>query len=139
GSLVLSFLDDHLPLGKIADHHGPFSQSVCDEMGSFVQTVALLAPLLFGYSLVDLGEMDVSTRFLLALVPLGTNLVQLLVVPTIALEAANVIEAPLIVDSGCQRLDAQVKGHDTLIAQGTLLLAPLACLVLVIIFVLLGI
>ncbi len=45
GGLVLLLLDDHLLLGKIADHHSPFSQSVCDEMGGFVQTVALLTTL----------------------------------------------------------------------------------------------
>src|SRR5690242_21905858 len=43
--LMFLFLDDHLPLGKIAEHHSPFSQSVGDEMGSFMQTVLLLAPL----------------------------------------------------------------------------------------------
>src|SRR5260370_23600454 len=41
GSFMLLFLDDHLPLGKIADHHCPFSQCVTDEMGGFVQTVSL--------------------------------------------------------------------------------------------------
>ena len=39
--LVLFFLDDHLPLGKIANDHSPFSQSARDEMGGFMQTVAL--------------------------------------------------------------------------------------------------
>jgi hypothetical protein len=67
--LVFFFLDDHLPLGKIADHHSPFSQLVCDEMGGFVQTVALLVTLAFCYPLVHLGELDVAAGFLLALVP----------------------------------------------------------------------
>jgi len=53
GGLVLLLLDDHLPLGKIADHHSPFSQSVCDEMGGFVQTVLLLTTLFLGNPLVD--------------------------------------------------------------------------------------
>jgi hypothetical protein len=39
--LVFLLLDDHLLLGKIADDHSPFSQSECDEMRGFVQTVAL--------------------------------------------------------------------------------------------------
>jgi hypothetical protein len=38
---VFLLLDDHLLLGKIADDHSPFSQSECDEMRGFVQTVAL--------------------------------------------------------------------------------------------------
>ncbi len=36
-SLILFLGNDHLPLGKIADHHSPFSQSVCDKMGGFMQ------------------------------------------------------------------------------------------------------
>ena len=44
--LALLLLDDHLPLGKIANDHGPFSQSARDEMGGFMQTVPLFAPLL---------------------------------------------------------------------------------------------
>jgi len=45
--LLFFLFDDHLLLGKIADHHSPFSQSVRDEMGGFVQTVPLLAALAF--------------------------------------------------------------------------------------------
>ena len=37
---------DLLPLGKITDHHGSLNQSVCDEMGRFVQTVLLFVALL---------------------------------------------------------------------------------------------
>lgn len=37
GSLVILLLEDHLPLGEIADHHSPFSQSVCDQMGGFMR------------------------------------------------------------------------------------------------------
>src|SRR6266704_6928790 len=96
GGLVLPFFHDHLPLGKIADHHSPFSQSVRDEMGGFVQTVLLLAALLLCNPLVDVGEMKVAARFLFALVPFGTKLIQLLVVVTIALKAANVVEAALV-------------------------------------------
>jgi hypothetical protein len=47
GRLLLLLLDDHLPLGKIANDHSPFSQSVSDEMGGFVQTVALFVTLAF--------------------------------------------------------------------------------------------
>jgi len=46
--------DDHLPLGKIADHHSLFNQSVCDEMGGFVHTFSLLVMLAFRHTLVDL-------------------------------------------------------------------------------------
>jgi len=46
GGLVLLFLDDHLPLGKIANDHSPSSQCASDEMGGFMQTV-LLFPTLF--------------------------------------------------------------------------------------------
>jgi hypothetical protein len=49
--LTLLFLDDHLPLGKIANDHSPFSQCVNDEMGGFVQIVALFVAFLF--SLVE--------------------------------------------------------------------------------------
>ena len=59
GGLVPLLFDDHLPLGKIADHHSPFSQLVRDEMGGFVQTVVLFVALAFCYPLVHLGEMDV--------------------------------------------------------------------------------
>jgi hypothetical protein len=134
GDLALLFLDDHLLLGKIADHHSPFSQSVCDEMGGFVQTVSLFVAFLLGNPLVDLGEMNVPAGFLLAFVPFGANLVQLLVVVAVALEAADVVEAPLIGIARRQGLDAQVKGDNTLSPQGALLafLPSLACLVLIV-------
>src|SRR5579859_629698 len=60
GGLFLFLPYDHLPLGKIAKHHSPFSQSVCDEMGGFMQTVLLLAPLLFSNPLVDAREMKIA-------------------------------------------------------------------------------
>ena len=47
GDLLVFFLDDHLPLGEITDHHSSFSQLVCDEVGGFVQTVLLFVPLTF--------------------------------------------------------------------------------------------
>src|SRR6266566_8895210 len=65
--------------------------------------------------------MEVATGFLFALVSFGTNLVQLFVIVAIALEAPDVVKAPLVVDTRCQRLDAQVKGHDTVSAQGAVL------------------
>ena len=46
--LLLLLFDDHLLLGKIANHHSSFSQSVCDEMGGFMQTVS------FGANLIEL-------------------------------------------------------------------------------------
>src|ERR1051326_7796366 len=131
--LLLLLFDDHLPLGKIADHHSPFSQSVCDQMGGFVQTVLLLAPLFLGDTFVDPREVEIAARFLLTLVPFGTNLVQLFVIPAIALEAAEVIETTFVSIASSQCLDTQIKGHDALIAEGTrllTLLAPLACLAL---------
>ena len=121
GDLALLLLDDHLPKGAIADHHSPFSQFVCDEMRGFVQTVAFFIAFLPGDPLVDLGEMDVPAGLLLALVPFGADLVQLLVVVAVALEAADVVEAPLVGVARRQRLDAQVKGDNTISPQGSLL------------------
>ncbi len=43
--LLLLFLHDHLPLGKVANHHNPFSQSVSDEMRCLVQAVLLFVAL----------------------------------------------------------------------------------------------
>ena len=83
--LVLLFLDDHLPLGKIANDHSPFSQCASDEMGGFMQTVSLLAPLLLCHPLVDTREMEIAAGLLLAFVPFRANLVKLFVVPAIAL------------------------------------------------------
>lgn len=96
GTLLLLLAHDHLPLGKIADDHSPFSQFAGDEVRGFVQTVPLFVTLLFSNALVHLGEMEVVAGFLFAPVPLEPDLVQLLIVPAIALEAANVVEAPLI-------------------------------------------
>src|SRR6266702_848803 len=87
--LVLLLLDDHLPLGKIADHDSPFSQLVCDEMGGFMQTVSLFTALLLRNTFVDFGEVNISAGFLFTLVPLRADLVELLVVPTVALEPAD--------------------------------------------------
>jgi len=69
--LALSLLDDHLPLGKIADHHSPFSQSVRDKMGGFMQTVVLFSSLLLGDPFVQTREMQIAARFLLAPVAFG--------------------------------------------------------------------
>ncbi len=139
GLSLVSF-DDHLPLGKIADDHSPFSQSVGDELRSFMQTVALFAALLLGNPLVDVGEIDVPAGLFLALVAFGANLVELFVVPAIALEAPDVVETSLVAVAGCQGLDAQVKGDNTICPQGTVFafLAPLVFLVVVIVFVLLS-
>ncbi len=113
---ALSLLDNHLPLGKIANHHSPFSQSVRDKMGGFVQTVPLFVALALGHPLVHTREMDVAAGLLLAAVTLRADFVQLFVMPAVALKAADVVEAPLVVDAGCQRLDAQVEGQDTIIS-----------------------
>src|SRR5205085_5271703 len=94
--LMLLLLDDHLPLGKIADHHSPFSQSVRDEMRGFVQTVLLFAALLLRNPLVDCGEMDIPAGILLALVAFGGILVELVIVPAVTLESDDVVEAPLV-------------------------------------------
>src|SRR6266702_6685973 len=99
GGLVLPFFHDHLPLGKIADHHSPFSQSVRDEMGGFVQTVFFFVALALGYPLVYVGEVNVAPRLPPTVVALGAYLVQLFVVPAVTLEPAYVVEAPLIVHS----------------------------------------
>ena len=137
GDLMLLLLDDHLPLGKIANDNSPLSQSVRDEMGGFVQTVTLLAALLLSNPLVDSREMEIPAGFLLAAVAFGAEFVELLVVPAIALESADVVEASLVVKACCQGLDAQVKGHDAVIAHGTslplfLLLAGLVPTILVV-------
>src|SRR5256884_9300086 len=86
GGLLSFFLNDHLPLGKIADYHSPFSQLVCDEMRSFMQPVSLFVRLAFGDPLVHLGEMDVPACFLLAAVTLGRTLVKLFVVLSVAID-----------------------------------------------------
>src|SRR5260221_11176981 len=65
--------------------------------------------------------MEIEVGFLPALGPFRANLVELLVVPAVALEAADVVEAALVVDACRQRLDAQAKGHNAFITQGTLL------------------
>src|SRR5260370_29796861 len=75
-----------------------------------------------------------AAGFLLAFVSFGANFIELFVVPTVALEAADVVEAPLVVEACCQRLDAQVKGHNAILAYGVVLpffplLAGLALLV----------
>jgi hypothetical protein len=98
--LVLSLLDDHLPLGKIANHHSPFSQSVCDEMRGFVQTVPLFVALAFRHPFVHAREVNVAAGLLLAAVALRANFVQLFVVPAVAPKAANAVEASLVVDAG---------------------------------------
>jgi hypothetical protein len=115
GGLVLLLLDDHLPLGKFANDHSPLSQCASDEMRGFVQTVLLFVTLLLSNSLVDTREMEITAGLLLALVAFGANLIELLVILAVALEAADVVEAPLVGVAGCQRLDAQVKGHDAVI------------------------
>src|SRR5712692_3217214 len=106
GGLLLLFLHDHLPLGKIANHHSSFSQSVCDQVRSFMQTVALFVAFLFRDPPVHLGEMDVPTGLLLTTVTLGAYLVRLFVVPTVAPEPANVVEPPLVSDAHGQGFDA---------------------------------
>src|SRR5713226_4992058 len=84
--------------------------------------------------------MDVAAGRLLTTVAFGANLVQLLVVPTVALEPADVVETSLVGDPCCQRFDAQVEGYGTIITHGALLafVALLACLVVLLVcFVLL--
>src|SRR5713226_2034950 len=79
--------------------------------------------------------MDVAAGRLLTTVAFGANLVQLLVVPTVALEPADVVETSLVGDPCCQRFDAQVEGYGTIITHGALLafVALLACLVVLLI------
>jgi hypothetical protein len=43
---MLLLFHGHLLLGKIADHHSSFSQSVRDEMGGFMQAVPLFVAFL---------------------------------------------------------------------------------------------
>src|SRR5579884_3618362 len=112
GGLLLLFLHDHLPLGKIANDHSPFSQLVSDEVGSFMQTVLLFASFAFRDPLIHLREAEIASRFLFALVALRTNFIELTVVPPTAFEPMNMIDSPLVGVARCQRFDAQVKGHD---------------------------
>ncbi len=95
------FLHDHLPLGQISDHHGSLNQSVGDEMRCFMQRVLPLVALTLRDALVDLGEVDVAPRLLLTFISLRANFVKLFVVPLRAFEAADVVEAPLLVDPSC--------------------------------------
>src|SRR6266851_5182962 len=78
-SFMLLFLDDHLPLGKIADDNSSFSQFASDEMGCFVQTVLLLLALLFRDTFVRFREMNIPMGLFLAPISLGTDFVQLFV------------------------------------------------------------
>ncbi len=96
GGLALVFVHDHLLLRKITDDHSSFSQCARDEMRRFVQTVSLFVALLLGNAFVDLREMDVAARFLFALIALRADFIQLLVVPPITFEAANVVEPALV-------------------------------------------
>ena len=73
-SLMLLLGNDHLPLGKIANHHSPFSESVCDKMGGFVQTVLLFVALAFRHPLIHSGETNVAARLLLALIAFCVSL-----------------------------------------------------------------
>jgi hypothetical protein len=116
--LVPLLLDDHLPLGKIANDHSPFSQFASDEVRCFVQTVPLFVALALGHPFVHAREMEVPAGFLLAAVPLGADFVELLVVPAVAPKAADVVEASLVVDARCQCFDAQVEGHNAIVLHG---------------------
>jgi hypothetical protein len=95
--LVLMGFHDHLPLGKIANHHGAFNQPVSDEMRGFVQTVTLFSAFTLRHALVDLAEVNMPPRTFLAAVALRSYLVKLVVVPVVALEAANSVDTPLLI------------------------------------------
>ncbi len=73
---------DHLALGKITYHHSSLNQCVAYQVGRLMVTILLFVALLLGNALVDLAEMDISFRFLLASISLAAYLVELLVVPT---------------------------------------------------------
>ena len=100
---------DHLPLGQVPHHNSAFNQCVDYEMTCFVQTVAALVALALRDALIDPGEVDVASRLLLAAVPFGAKLVQLLVVPAGALEAADVVEPASSVVADGQRLDPETR------------------------------
>src|SRR5712692_9578139 len=110
GLFLMVLLHDHLPLGEIANDNSSFSQFASDEMRSFMQTVAVFVAFAFRHPLVHLGEMDVPTGLLLTAVSFGAKLVQLLVVPTVALEPADVVKAALVSDAHGQGLNAQIEG-----------------------------
>jgi hypothetical protein len=104
--LLLVGFRDHLPLGEIANYHGAFNQSRGDEMRGFVQTVPVFVAFPFRNALVDTREVQVAARFLLAAIPLGANRIELSVVPLMALEATDDVDATLLVYARDQRLDA---------------------------------
>ncbi len=52
--LLLAGFGDHLPLGKLANHHRALKQSVGDEVRGFVQTVPVFVALALCDALVDL-------------------------------------------------------------------------------------
>src|SRR5260370_70634 len=70
----------------------------------------------------DAGEMGVAAGFFFALVWLGGDFMDLLVIPAVALETADAVEASLVVHPCCQRLDTQVKGDDAVITHRACLL-----------------
>ena len=76
GFLALLVLPhDHLPLTQITDHDSSLNQFVSDEMRGFVQAITLLVALLLSNALVDLAQMEISTRLFLAFVAFGTDFV----------------------------------------------------------------
>ncbi len=72
---LLMLFHDHLSLTQITNHDSSLNQFVSDEMRRFVQAIALLVAFFLRDSLVDLREMDIPTRLLLALIPLGADFV----------------------------------------------------------------
>ena len=101
--LALFSSDVYLLLGKIANHHSLFSQSMCNEMrGFFVQAVLLFfSTLLLGDPLVKVGDMYVPAGLLLAPNPFRADLVKLLVMPSVALETTDAVEAFPVVHPCC--------------------------------------
>src|SRR5579871_129806 len=55
--------------------------------------------------------MEIPSRLFLAAIPFRADFIKLLVIPLMALEAANVIEAPVLVHARCQGFDAQIEGY----------------------------
>src|SRR5947209_16062694 len=103
---------DHLPLTQITNHNSSLNQLVSNEMRRFVQAITLLVAFLLGNALVNLAQVNIPARFLLALVPLCPDFVELFVVPLTAFEPANGVEPILFIDASCQRLNAKIKGDN---------------------------
>src|SRR5207302_2041497 len=76
-----------------------------------MQTVVLFGALALRDALVDLREVNVAPRLLLATVPLRANLIELAVIPLMSLASADMVDPSVLIYPRCQRLNSQIKGE----------------------------